>query len=282
MKIGISVLPTDYSPDIALIAKELEELKFESLWVEDRPILPVDTFIKPVDGIKIPKIFADVADPFVSLARASSVTEKLKLATGPCLITERNPLLLSKEVASLDMFTKGRFIFGIGMSPFKEEISIMGGDFDNIWANIEEAVLSMKVLWTETKSEFSGNYYKFPPVFSFPSSVSKPHPPVLVYTNDEKSYEYISKWGNGIVLENISPDELISQKILFDNLFIKSNKDFDITIKTKDVSRDLELINEFEFAGANRLIIDLYSYDSEQSIESLQDIANKIKLYKNI
>ena len=99
MKIGISVLPTDYSPDIALIAKELEELKFESLWVEDRPILPVDTFIKPVDGIKIPKIFADVADPFVSLARASSVTEKLKLATGPCLITERNPLLLSKEVA---------------------------------------------------------------------------------------------------------------------------------------------------------------------------------------
>ncbi|MBN18775.1 MAG: hypothetical protein CL758_04790 [Chloroflexi bacterium] len=277
MKIGVSVLPTDYSPDITLIAKELERLQFESLWVEDHPLLPVSVFMEPKPGVKVSKILADVADPFVSLARASSVTNKLKLAIGQCLVIERNPILLSKEVASLDMFSKGRFIFGIGVSQFAEETSIMGGDCNNIWANIEEAVLSMKVLWTETKSEFSGNYYQFPPVFSFPSSISKPHPPLLAYADGEQSYKYICKWGDGIILENISPDELVKQKSKLDNLLTESNRNFDITIKSSKVSKDLELINEFESVGVDRLIIDLYSYDTDQSIQSLQDIADKIK-----
>ena len=278
MEIGMSVLPTDYSPDIALIAKELEKLKFESLWIEDRPILPVSAFMKPENGVKVSKILADVADPFVSLARASSVTEKLNLATGPCLVAERNPLILSKEVASLDMFSKGRFLFGVGAKSFKEEISIMGADNNNIWANVDEAILSMKVLWTETKSEFSGEYYKFPPVFSFPSPVSKPYPPILVYGNIEESFEYVCKWGNGIILNNISPEELNEQKLKLNDLVVKSGRDLSISITISNTSIDLQLIKDFKSAGADRLIIDLFSYDSEQSIDSLYEIASNIKL----
>ena len=282
MKIGISVLPTDYSPDIALIAKEAEKLNFESLWVEDRPILPVSVFVENEDGVEISKILADVADPFVSLARASSVTEKLKLATGPCLVAERNPLLLSKEVASIDMFTKGRFFFGIGVESFKEEILIMGGDLQNIWANVEESVLAMKELWLKTKSEFSGKYYNFPPVFSFPSPVSKPYPPILVYGNHEESFDYIARWGDGWVVENINPDEIRSQKLKLDQMILKSGRDIKISVTIAKASLDLAIINDFKLAGADRIIIDLFSYDSEQSIESLQDIASKINYINNI
>ena len=279
MKIGISVLPTDYSPDIVEIAKEAERLNFESLWVEDHPILPVNVFTENVDGAKISKILADVADPFISLARASSVTKKLKLATGPCLVAERNPLLLSKEVASIDMFSKGRFFFGIGVASFKEEILIMGGDLQNIWANVEESILAMQELWLKTKSQFSGKYYNFPPVFSFPSPVSKPYPPILVYGNHEESFDYITKWGDGWVVKNIHPDELGFQKLKLDQMIVKSGRDVKMSVTIAKASVDLSLINDFKLAGADRIIVDLFSYDSEQSIESLQDIASKIELY---
>jgi len=279
MKIGISVLPTDYSPDIVELAKEAERLNFESLWVEDHPILPVNVFTENKDGAKISKILADVADPFISLARASSVTKKIKLATGPCLVAERNPLLLSKEVASIDMFTKGRFFFGIGVESFKEEILIMGADLQNIWANVEESILAMKELWLKTKSQFSGKYYNFPPVFSFPSPVSKPYPPILVYGNHEESFDYITKWGDGWVVNNIHPDELWSQKLKLDQMVVKSGRDVKMSVTIAKTSADLSLINDFKLAGADRIIVDLFSYDSEQSIESLQDIASKIELY---
>ena len=102
MEIGFSALPTSYSMDIATVAKRAEELGFESLWVPEHPILPVDTS-SPWPGSPngvIPKVYADIVDPFVALARASAVTTTLKLGTGICLVPEHNPLLLAKEVAT--------------------------------------------------------------------------------------------------------------------------------------------------------------------------------------
>ena len=99
MNIGISTFPTDYSTDIALLARWAEEMGFESLWVPEHPIIPVETsspWPGSADGV-IPKAYADIVDPFVALGRASAVTSTIKLGTGICLVPERNPLLLAKE-----------------------------------------------------------------------------------------------------------------------------------------------------------------------------------------
>ena len=128
MDIGISTFPTDYSADIALVAKRAEELGFESLWVPEHPVLPVRAetpWPGSADGV-IPRVYADIVDPFVALARASAVTSTLKLGTGICLVPERNPLLLAKEVATLDMYSGGRFLFGIGAGWLREETEMMG------------------------------------------------------------------------------------------------------------------------------------------------------------
>ena len=116
MDIGISTFLTDYSVDVATIARRIEELGFDSLWVPEHPIIPVTTaspWPGSPDGV-IPKVYADIVDPFVALARASAVTTTLKLATGIVLVPERHPVLLAKEVATLDMYSGGRFLFGIG------------------------------------------------------------------------------------------------------------------------------------------------------------------------
>ena len=164
MKIGIFSFETGYSLDTAVLAKRAEELGFESFWVPEHAVIPVKTarpFAGSPDGI-IPDHYAQIVDPFVALARASAVTQTIKLGTGVCLVPERNPLLLAKEIATLDHFSGGRFIFGIGAGWLQEETEIMGGNFPHRWTQTRDAILAMKELWTKDEAEYHGEYYDFP------------------------------------------------------------------------------------------------------------------------
>jgi alkanesulfonate monooxygenase SsuD/methylene tetrahydromethanopterin reductase-like flavin-dependent oxidoreductase (luciferase family) len=134
MKVGIfHYLSTAYALDPAVLAKRAEELGFDSFWLPEHPIMPVKAVTPFPLGGPIPAFYADLIDPFVGLARASAVTKTIKLGTGICLVPERNPLLLAKEIATLDHFSGGRFLFGIGAGWLKEETEIMGGDFAHRW-----------------------------------------------------------------------------------------------------------------------------------------------------
>ena len=123
---------------------------------------------------------SDIGDPFLALARASAVTKTLKLGTGICLVPEHNPLLLAKEIATLDHLSGGRFLFGIGAGWLQEETEIMGGDFAHRWSQTREAMLVMKELWTKEEAEYHGTFYNFPPVRSFPKPAQPPHPPIFL------------------------------------------------------------------------------------------------------
>ena len=148
------------------------------------------------DG-RIPDDYGRILDPFVALARASAVTSKIELGTGICLIPERNPLMLAKEVATLDKLSGGRFILGIGAGWLREETEIMGGDFDHRWGQTKDAVLAMKELWTTEESEYHGKYYDFPAVRSFPKPARKPHPPVYMGGSSQYVFKRIVEWGDG-------------------------------------------------------------------------------------
>ena len=164
MDIGIFVFQTGSSLDPAVLAKRAEELGFESFWVPEHGIIPLEatavTSTFP-DGV-IPEPYNRIVDPFVALARASAVTTSIKLGTGICLVPEHNPLLLAKEVATLDHFSNGRFIFGIGAGWLKEETEIMGGDFAHRWTQTRDAVLAMKELWTKEGSGISRGLLRLP------------------------------------------------------------------------------------------------------------------------
>ena len=143
MKIGLFVFQSDSSLDSAQLAKRAEELGFESFWVPEHCVMPVHTtsaaYRRPVSE-GIPESYAHIVDPFIALARASAVTHTIKLGTGICLVPERNPLLLAKEIATLDQFSSGRFIFGVGAGWLREETEVMGGDFDHRWTQTRESI----------------------------------------------------------------------------------------------------------------------------------------------
>jgi probable F420-dependent oxidoreductase len=176
MNIGISLFSGRQPIDAAVVAQKAEALGFDSLWLGEHPVIPVHS-TSPAPGSSggsIPDFYSRLVDPFVALARASAVTTRLKLGTGITLVPERNPLLLAKEVATLDYFSKGRFLFGIGAGWNKEETEIMGGNFAHRWTQTQEAIEAMKALWASEAAEYHGTYYDFPPVRSFPRPCSSP------------------------------------------------------------------------------------------------------------
>ena len=177
MKIGIGTLLTEQSIDVAVLAKRAEELGFESIWVPGQNILPV-TIDRPV-----PRLWADIVDPYIALSRASAVTSRIQLGTSVTVVPEFNPLGLAKQVATLDMYSAGRLILGIGVGSVPEQAAIYGIDYPRRWTQAKEMVAAMKSLWTQDESDFHGHYYDFPRSFPFP--------------NPEKHLTHLFCWAGG-------------------------------------------------------------------------------------
>ena len=279
MDIGISTFPTDYSIDIAKLAQRAEEYGFESLWVPEHSILPVNTESRwpgSPDG-KIPKVYADIVDPFIALSRASAVTTKLKLGTGICLVPERNPLLLAKEVATLDMYSQGRFLFGIGAGWLREETEIMGGDFAHRWSQTRESILAMKELWTTVGSEYHGKYYDFPPVYSFPRSVQKPHPPVFLGGMAKNVFKRIIDYGDGWMPNRVVPEDVQKGRATLDELAEAAGRDpKSIIVSVFGQQPDADLLKGFEEAGADRAMIRIETANEEDTLKNLHSIAETV------
>ena len=258
MNVGISVPLPAYLVDVGFMARKVEELGFESFWCAEHPFIPVRTtsrFPSSADGV-IPETYSHFIDPFVALARASGVTSRIKLGTGIVLVPERHPLLLAKEVSTLDLFSGGRFLFGIGAGWLREETEIMGGDFDHRWTQTRESVLAMKELWTKTEAEFQGRYYKFPAVRSYPKPAQKPHPPVLLGGAAANVLERVVAWGDGWLPNRITPEQLRERRATLDKLAKDAGRNpSTISISVYGQPADRDLIKRLLDAGANRVVV---------------------------
>jgi probable F420-dependent oxidoreductase len=258
MNIGVSVPLPAYLVDVGAMARKAEELGFESFWCAEHPFIPVQSksrFPGSADGV-IPESYSHFVDPFVALARASGTTSRIKLGTGIVLVPERHPLLLAKEVSTLDHFSGGRFLFGIGAGWLREETEIMGGDFDHRWTQTRESVLAMKELWTKPEAEFHGKYYDFPPVRSYPKPAQKPHPPVILGGGAANVFRRIVAWGDGWLPTAVGPDVVREGRATLDRLAREAGRDpASITVSVHGQPADRDLIRRHFDAGATRVAI---------------------------
>ena len=256
MSVGTSVPLPAYTIDPAFMARKAEELGFDSIWYAEHPVLPVNSSSQFPSGGPIPETYAHFADPFIALARASSVTSTIKLATGITLVPERNPLLLAGEIASLDRFSGGRFLFGIGAGWHREETELMGGDFDHRWSQVRESILAMKELWTQEEAEFHGRFYNFPPVKCNPKPVQQPHPPVILGGMAKNVLRRVVAWGDGWMPNRITPGELEESRKILDTLAAEKGRDpASLTITVYGQPADRNQIQSLLDAGANRVVV---------------------------
>ena len=280
MNIGISTPLPAYKVNAAFVASTAEKLGFESIWYAEHPILPVHTtsrFPGSDDG-KIPWTYAHFADPYIALAQASGATTTIKLGTGITLIPERNPLILAKTVSTLDLFSGGRFILGVGTGWLREETEMMGGDFDHRWSQTKESLLALKELWTKDEAEFHGKYYDFPPVKMFPKPAQVPHPPILIGGMAKNVLRRIADVGDGWLPNRVSPQDIETSRKQLDSLATEHGRNPSaITISVYGQLPDRQSAADFVNAGADRVIVrpDLKETESEVASE-LERIADKV------
>jgi len=195
---GVGMFPTDYAIQPVALARSAEERGFESLFFPEHTHIPASRRTPWPGGAELPKEYWHTHDPFVALGAAASVTTRLKLATGICLIIERDPITLAKEVASLDMLSNGRVILGIGGGWNAEEMENHGVEFPQRWRILREKVLALRAIWSQENAEFHGEYVNFDPLWSWPKPVQKNGPPILLGADSkwaaERVVEYCDGW----------------------------------------------------------------------------------------
>ena len=279
MDIGLNMSIATDSIDVADIAARAEAAGFESIWLPEHPVMPVNPASRypgSPDGT-IPPAMSDMADPYIALARASAVTNRIRLGTGITLIPERNPLVLAGAVATLDRFSGGRFILGIGAGWLREETEIMGGDFDHRWTQTREAIAVMRALWTQDAAEYHGRYYDFPPVQCNPKPFQEGGPPVILGGSARNVFRRVARWGDGWMPTAATPEQIAAGRAAIDELAEAAGRDpATITITVFGQPADREVIARFAAAGANRVIIRLPDTTGPGALEEIDRIATAV------
>ena len=274
---GLQMFPTDYSIQPVELAKAAEERGFESLFFPEHTHIPTSRKT-PYPGMgDLPKEYWHSHDPFVALAAAAAVTSRIKLATGICLIIERDPITTAKEVASLDMISGGRFIFGVGAGWNVEEMENHGTDSNTRWKLMRDRVLAMKAIWANDDAEHHGTFVDFDPIWSWPKPVQKPHPPILVGGYGPHTLNRVVEYGDGWL--PLMPPPVLSQQIPELNRLAEKAGREPIPVTAYGVPGEKEVVEKYLEVGVERCVFWLPSEPPEQTLPTLDRLAEIAKSF---
>lgn len=194
------MFPTDLGIQPVEVAREAEARGFDSLWFPEHSHIPTSRRT-PWGGIEgappLPDEYARTHDQFIALTAAAGATTTLRLGTGITLVAQRDPLWLAKEVASLDVISGGRLLFGIGYGWNHEEMESHGVDIAHRRAVVREKVLACKALWAHDEAEFHGTYVDFEPSWAWPKPLQSPHPPIFIGASPtDLHFRHIIEYGD--------------------------------------------------------------------------------------
>jgi probable F420-dependent oxidoreductase len=258
MDIGLYLVLTDASMPITTLAQAIEERGFDSIWVPEHSHIPT-TGSTPYPGRgPVTRDFARTLDPFVALAAAAGVTKRIKLATGICLLIQRDTINTAKTVATLDHLSGGRVLFGVGGGWNKPEMENHGTVYATRFKRLEEQLQALKTIWTQDEAEFHGEHVDFGPMWCWPKPVAKPHPPIFIGGETDHTLQRIVKFGDGW-LPRVRDPELVLKGIGKLRTYARAagRADDDIAISAFGVAGKQEAIQPFRDAGVGRAIIPL-------------------------
>lgn len=306
MKFGVSGNFVWSGPPITAMARHIEALGFESLWMGEHPVIPVAAADAVRYGVPLPPNYRNMPDLFVSLSAAAAVTERIRLGSNICIVPQRDPIHLAKQTATLDRISGGRLIFGFGTGWIEEEAEIFGYRFDKRLGRTLDFMRALKVLWTEEEAAYSGNYVSFPPLHCNPKPLQKPHVPILVGSGNDKTdntaiLRRVARMAQGWLPSFLSPAQMKEQLAVLRGFCEEEGRDFaalDISLIVPAISFGLgplppwgagayddlkprppaELVAEYEEAGVGRILLGVPDLENEDAFAMLEDIAGGIGL----
>ncbi|HZS36737.1 MAG TPA: LLM class F420-dependent oxidoreductase [Polyangia bacterium] len=198
MRYGVTTFLTDRSIGPAELARAAEERGLDSLYVPEHTHIPVSRRTPWPAGGELPDEYRRTLDPFVALTAAAAVTTRLLVGTGVCLVAQRDPIITAKEVATLDLISRGRFVFGVGIGWNQDEAEHHRVDFKHRRSQAREHVLVMQRLWSDEVAAFDGKFARLEPSWAWPKPVQRPRPPIIVGGAATPAlFAHIAEWADG-------------------------------------------------------------------------------------
>ena len=280
MNIGVMIFNTDYAIRIDELAREAEARGLESLFLPEHTHIPASRKSPWPGGPKLPQEYWHTLDPFTALSAAAAVTTRLKIGTGICLVVERDPITLAKEVASLDFLSGGRFLFGVGGGWNAEEMANHGTDFSQRWKVLRERVLAMKAIWTQEEAEFHGEFVNFDRIWAYPKPVQKPHPPVLLGVNTPRARQRVIDYADGWFPLAARAGDIPEGIADLRRRAAEAGRDpHALTVSVFGAKPDEGVLRSYAEGGVTRAIFGLPSAGRDTVLPILDDCAQFVRLF---
>src|SRR6185503_13131345 len=199
MKFGLAFHTTDLAMSPVDLAREAETRGFDSLYLPEHTHIPVSRRTPPPTGdAELPNVYRRTYDPYIALAAAASVTQKLRLGTGVALPAQHDAIALAKEIATLDFISRGRFTWGIGFGWNREVVENHGVAFTERRDVVREKVQAAQALWAGEVAAYAGEHVRFEASWQWPKPVQRPGPPVLIGAGaGPKAFAAIAAYADG-------------------------------------------------------------------------------------
>jgi probable F420-dependent oxidoreductase len=272
MEFGAAMFFTDYSMRPDELATALEARGFDSLWAPEHSHIPLARSSPWPSGGELPKKYYDVMDPFVSLTAAAIATTTLKIATGICLVVQRDPIQTAKLVASIDQISRGRFLFGVGAGWNADEMADHGTVYKTRFSLMRERLEAMKAIWTQSKPEYHGKFVDFGPMMTRPKPVQKPHPPILVGGNFPHGARRALAFGDAWMPHASRPDYPDVAEFLprFRQMAAEANRDpATVPITIFGTPEEPDRLKRYRELGIARTVVSLPSAKSDEILPIL-------------
>jgi probable F420-dependent oxidoreductase len=280
MDFGVMMFVTDYSLQPDELARMLEQRGYESLFLPEHTHIPASRRTPYPAGGELPKEYWHTYDPFVALTAAALATERIRLATGICLVIERDPITTAKEVASLDRLSGGRLLFGVGAGWNLEEMANHGTDGSRRFGILRERVQAMKAIWTEQEASYHGEHVDFEAIWSEPKPLQKPHPPILVGGNGAKVLDRVLAYGDEW-MPNAMPDaRALQERIREFHRRARDGRRGELKVTLYAAPAKAGAISEYEQAGVHRYVFHMHSTARDQAEERLDRLDAVISEYR--
>ncbi|MDQ3385356.1 MAG: LLM class F420-dependent oxidoreductase [Actinomycetota bacterium] len=277
MDIGVMLFPTDRSIGPVELARAVEERGLHSLYFPEHTHIPVIRRTPYPAGGELPEEYKRTHDPFLALTAAAVATERIQLGTGVCLVAQRDPIVTAKAVASLDVLSGGRFVFGIGVGWNEDEMGHHGVDPRRRRAVAREHVLAMKALWTQEEASFEGEHVHLEPSWSWPKPVQRPHPPILLGgAGGPVTFRHVVEYcdgfmpigGRGVVRDRITELRQVA---------LEAGRDPDaLLLKVFGVRPKPDTLQDYADAGVGEVIVGLPSAEADVVLPLLDRCAGLV------
>jgi probable F420-dependent oxidoreductase len=278
VKFGAFMFPTEYSMQPAALGKAMEERGYESIFFPEHTHIPASRLTPYPLADELPREYSNALDPFVALSAVAAVTERLRLGTGVCLVVEHHPITLAKTVATLDVVSGGRVLFGIGAGWNREEMENHGTDPSRRWKLMRERVEAMKRIWTEDEAEYHGEFVDFDRIWQWPKPVQRPHPPILLGNNPRNALRRVVRYADGWMPNGINP-KTFPQRIQQLNELAEEAGRGPIPVTMFGAPPQAEAVEHFAELGVERCILPLPPAPAEDVMPLLDAQARLIEQF---